>query len=142
MAVDHREALTALDRAYAGIEAAVADLTPTGLLTRTRCHGWLVVDLLFYLLVDAQRRLVALASPAPGPADRDHVSYWTGFAAEANDPAPAAWWIRRSASAFGDGAGVVALWRASTMEPLLERWHRGGCTERTRFVPCYGIDPL
>jgi hypothetical protein len=47
----------------------------------------------------------------PGPADRDHVSCWTGFAAEANDPPPAAWWIRRSASAFRDGAGVVALWR-------------------------------
>jgi Mycothiol maleylpyruvate isomerase N-terminal domain len=107
MAVDHREALTALDRAYAGIEEAVAELTPTGLLTRTRCHGWLVVDLLFHLLGDAQRRLVALVSPAPGPADRDHVSYRTGFAAEANTGA-GAWWIRRSASAFRDGAGVVA----------------------------------
>jgi hypothetical protein len=43
MVVDHKNAWTALDLAYAGIGEVVAGLTPTGLLTRTRCRGWLVV---------------------------------------------------------------------------------------------------
>src|SRR5205814_8994710 len=47
----------------------------------------------------------------PGPPDRDFVTYWTGFAAESDDPAAAAWWVRRSTAAFRDGTGVVALWQ-------------------------------
>jgi hypothetical protein len=70
-----------------------------------------VADVLFHLLCDAQRALVALAGPASGPPDRDFISYWTGFVAEADDPAPAAWWVRRSTAAFRDGTGVVTLWR-------------------------------
>jgi hypothetical protein len=110
MGVDHRTALAALERAYGGVGELAAGLTAADLLAFSRCHGWTVVDVLFHLLCDAQRTLVALASPVPGPADRDFVSYWSGFAAEADDPAPAAWWVRRSAAAFRDGTGVVALW--------------------------------
>ena len=47
----------------------------------SRCSGWLVADVLFHLLCDAQRALVALvalvalASPASGPPDRDFVKH-------------------------------------------------------------------
>ena len=34
----------------------------------------------FHVLGDAQRALVALASPVDGPADVDDVSYWRDFA--------------------------------------------------------------
>jgi uncharacterized protein (TIGR03083 family) len=111
MTVDYRTALAALDRAYRGVDELAAGLTGSDLLAFSRCHGWTVVDVLFHLLCDAQRALVALASPVPGPPDRDFVSYWTGFAAEADNPGPAAWWVRRSAAAFRDGTGVVALWQ-------------------------------
>jgi len=40
------------------------------------CLGWTVRDLVFHLLGDAQRALVAFATPATGPADRDAVTYW------------------------------------------------------------------
>jgi hypothetical protein len=112
--MEHRAALGALRRAYGGVTDVAAGLPPGDLLAFSRCRGWVIVDVLFHLLCDAQRALVALASPAPGPPDRDFVSYWAGFAAEAgdaDDPAPEVWWVRRSAAAFRDGTGVVMLWR-------------------------------
>jgi uncharacterized protein (TIGR03083 family) len=111
MAIDYRAALVAFERAYGGIGDLAVGLSRADLLAFSRCHGWVVADVLFHLLCDAQRALVALASPAPGPPDRDFVSYWTGFVTEADDSAPGAWRVRRSAAAFLDGTGVVALWQ-------------------------------
>ncbi len=108
--IDYRDAVDALDRAYGGISAVTERVSRHDLLAFTLCHGWVVADVLFHLLCDAQRALVALATPAPGPPDRDYVTYWSGFQAEAGDPTPAAWWVRRSASAFRDGTGAVTLW--------------------------------
>lgn len=111
MRIDFREAVDGLERAYGGISAVTERVSRHDLLAFTRCHGWVVADVLFHLLCDAQRALVALATPSPGPADRDYVTYWTGFEAESGDPTPAAWWVRRSAAAFRDGTGAVTLWR-------------------------------
>ena len=47
--------------------------------TPTRLPGWTVRDLIFHLTSDAQRALVALATPANGPPDTDAVSYWTAW---------------------------------------------------------------
>ncbi|MEV4810213.1 maleylpyruvate isomerase N-terminal domain-containing protein [Micromonospora avicenniae] len=101
----------ALAEAYQGITATVADRSDDDLQRPTRCRGWLVDDLLLHVLCDAQRALVALASPADGPADVDDVSYWraspwSGGDAEARHSR----WIRRSAAAFDRPAGVVQVW--------------------------------
>jgi hypothetical protein len=45
----------------------------------TRCAGWSVRDLVFHLLCDAQRALVALGTPADWPADTDSVDYWRSW---------------------------------------------------------------
>jgi Mycothiol maleylpyruvate isomerase N-terminal domain len=108
--IDFDEAVEALDRAYGGVSALTERVSRHDLLAFTRCHGWVVADVLFHVLCDAQRALVALATWDAGPPDRDYVTYWTGFAAEAGDPTPAAWWVRRSAAAFRDGTGAVTLW--------------------------------
>ncbi|MET8910317.1 maleylpyruvate isomerase N-terminal domain-containing protein [Micromonospora sp. NPDC004551] len=102
----------ALAQAYDGITAAVTPLDDAGLQRPTRCRGWLVADLLFHVLCDAQRALVALASPAPGPADVDDVSYWRAFTPGGDDEASVkhAWWARRSAAAFDRPSGVVRIW--------------------------------
>ncbi|MCW3840297.1 maleylpyruvate isomerase N-terminal domain-containing protein [Micromonospora yasonensis] len=71
--------------AYDGITAVVSGLDDADLQRPTRCRGWLVADLLFHVLCDAQRALVALASPAEGPADVDDVSYWRAFAGGSSD---------------------------------------------------------
>ena len=41
---------------------------------------------MFHLLSDAQRALVALATPAAAPADRDRVSYWTDAPGSPDQP--------------------------------------------------------
>jgi len=109
MGIDFLSALRAMERAYGAVSELATALKPHDLLAFSRCHGWVVADVLFHLLCDAQRALVALASPAPGPPDRDFVTYWSGFTAEASDP-QAVWWVRRSAAAFRDGTGIAALW--------------------------------
>ncbi|WP_319463530.1 maleylpyruvate isomerase N-terminal domain-containing protein [Micromonospora sp. RTP1Z1] len=101
----------ALRQAYDGITAVVSRLDDAALQTPTRCRGWLVADLLFHVLCDAQRALVALASPVDGPADVDDVSYWRSFPMGGDgDGAKHAWWARRSAAAFDRPSGVVRIW--------------------------------
>ena len=109
--VDCGEALTALGAAYGAVDELAGQLSRTDLLAFSRCRGWVVADVLFHLLCDAQRALVALASPVSGPPDKDFVSYWAGFAAESRDWVAGAWSVRQSAAAYRDGAGAVALWR-------------------------------
>ncbi|RGC68678.1 hypothetical protein C5N14_11835 [Micromonospora sp. MW-13] len=101
----------ALAQAYDGISSVVAPLDDAGLQRPTRCRVWLVADLLFHVLCDAQRALVALASPAPGPADVNDVSYWRAFN-PGDDEASVkhAWWAGRSAAAFDRPTGIVRLW--------------------------------
>jgi hypothetical protein len=111
MGIEYERAMDGLNSAYGSVTDLATRLSRSDLLAFSRCHGWSVVDVLFHLLCDAQRALVAFATPTELPADRDFVSYWTGFAAEASDPSPSAWWVRRSAAAFRDGTGVIALWQ-------------------------------
>ncbi|WP_262848166.1 maleylpyruvate isomerase N-terminal domain-containing protein [Mumia quercus] len=99
-----------LVEAYDGITQVVARLDDSDLQRPTRCHGWLVVDLLLHLVGDAQRAVAALDSPTDGPSDVDAVTYWKAFAAE-NDPAAAsAWAVRRAAAGFDRPTDVVQLW--------------------------------
>ncbi|MBY8873606.1 maleylpyruvate isomerase N-terminal domain-containing protein [Micromonospora sp. PLK6-60] len=100
----------ALAQAYDGIIRVVTDCDDTDLQRPTRCHGWVVADLLFHLLCDAQRALVALASPADGPPDTDDVSYWRSFPAGDDRDARHAWWARRSAAAFDRPTEIVRHW--------------------------------
>jgi uncharacterized protein (TIGR03083 family) len=98
----------ALAAAYGGITAVVSPLSGDDLLRPTRCRGWVVADLLFHVLCDAQRALVTFASPAPGPSDVDHVSYWQSFPSDPTDQN--AWLVRRSAAAFPTPGTIVTMW--------------------------------
>ncbi|MBM0233087.1 maleylpyruvate isomerase N-terminal domain-containing protein [Micromonospora sp. STR1_7] len=100
----------ALAQAYDGITTVVGGLDDAALQRATRCRGWLVADLLLHVLGDAQRALVALASPVDGPADLDDVSYWRGFPGAGDEDTRHAWWVRRSAAAFDRPTGIVRLW--------------------------------
>jgi hypothetical protein len=77
--------LAALRIAYSDIATIVASLEEEDSWLPTRCTGWVVRDLLVHLLGDVRRALVALATPAAGPADRDAVTWWTG-AEPTDDP--------------------------------------------------------
>jgi hypothetical protein len=66
-----------LGTAYRDVVAAVSDLDDSQEWLPTGCSGWSVRDLVFHLRGDAQRALVALATPAGGAPDTDAVSYWS-----------------------------------------------------------------
>ena len=67
----------ALSTAYRDVVAVLRDIGADEEWLPTGCAGWTVRDLLFHLRGDAQRALVALASPAGTAPDTDAVSYWT-----------------------------------------------------------------
>lgn len=70
--VDGYQVLDSSYRALLGVIEGVDDRTGWH---DTRCAGWTVRDLVHHVCSDAQRGLVALHTPAAGPADVDSVSY-------------------------------------------------------------------
>ncbi|WP_234342934.1 maleylpyruvate isomerase N-terminal domain-containing protein [Streptomyces fulvoviolaceus] len=65
-------------------------------------RGLGVRDLVFHCVGDAQRALVALHTPAPGPPDRDAVSHWRDWEPNPVGAANGRRWIRVSAGMFLD----------------------------------------
>ena len=72
-----------LEHAYGALATAVAAVDDDAAWSPTGCQGWCVRDLVHHLHADAVRALVALHSPAPGPADCDSVAYWRGWGVDA-----------------------------------------------------------
>jgi hypothetical protein len=70
------DVLEALRVAYADLADLAASVSEREAWLPTGCAGWVVRDLLLHLLSDAQRGLVALATPASREPDRDAVTYW------------------------------------------------------------------
>jgi hypothetical protein len=68
--------LDALDAAYGDLTRLFVSLDEAQSWKSTRCMGWVVRDLILHLLGDAQRGLVALATPANRDPDKDAVTYW------------------------------------------------------------------
>ncbi|MFE2459163.1 maleylpyruvate isomerase N-terminal domain-containing protein [Streptomyces sp. NPDC059402] len=66
--------------AYEALAGVVRPLGDEESWLPTGCTGWAVRDLMFHLLADARRALVALHTPAAAPPDRDAVTYWTDWA--------------------------------------------------------------
>ncbi|GAB7042355.1 MULTISPECIES: maleylpyruvate isomerase N-terminal domain-containing protein [Catenuloplanes] len=111
----------ALRAAYDGVTAVLSPLSPMELLAPTRCHGWTVADVVHHLTEDARRALVALATPADGPATRTFVTYWSPGPAPAPDwesaeraAAASAWAARRAASVAREPGLLVELWRSTS----------------------------
>lgn len=99
----HDPALSALRIAYSDLATIVSSIDEQGAWRPTRCTGWVVRDLLLHLLGDAQRGLVALATPASGPADRDAVTYWQDTTTVADPESRELRNVRAVASAWGLG---------------------------------------
>jgi len=68
-----------LGRAYGRLTETVQGLGTADFARETRCPGMPVGPLLVHLLYDAQRALIAFASPAVVEPNRDFVSYWRDF---------------------------------------------------------------
>ena len=111
---DLATARAGLAEAYAGVTAAVDELDDEALKAATRCDGWARHDLVFHLLCDAQRLLVALATATAAEPTTDAVDYWRPYGGDADDPWQAlahAQFVRLSAAAYSSPMVVVRHWR-------------------------------
>ena len=72
-------AAATLSATYRAVTDLVAGRTDRDFDRPTRCEGLAVGPLLFHLLLNAQRALMAFASPGDPHADRDFASYWEDF---------------------------------------------------------------
>jgi Mycothiol maleylpyruvate isomerase N-terminal domain len=104
-----------LIRLYAAEADAVRDRPETDFGRPTRTE-WTVRELLFHQLLDAQRTLVALASPADAgeEPDVDSVSYWRPFFPDSDWNAPHADFVRVAASAYSSGAVLLDHFTTTT----------------------------
>lgn len=104
-----------LAEVYAAQLAAVRDLPEADFARGTRT-AWTVRELLFHQLLDAQRTLVALASPAEPEEepDVDAVTYWRPFTPEAEWNDLHAAFVRVAASAYSSSAVLVDHYATTT----------------------------
>lgn len=77
--IESGRARAAMAASYQAVTDDVTKLDDDELARPSDCHGWSRGDLLFHMLLDAQRALVAFATPASGEADVDFISYWAPF---------------------------------------------------------------
>lgn len=97
-----------LSTAYRGVSAVLSSLTVEEGFEPSGCAGWTAVDLGFHLLSDARRALVALHTPADGPADTAAVDYWTAWRPPAPGDEEELWSTRIAASAHGGLVPIAA----------------------------------
>jgi hypothetical protein len=113
------DVLRLLTTAYRDLSAVLSDLTAEEGWQPTGCAGWAPVDLGFHLLSDARRALVALNTPAGGPADTDAVDYWTAWRPPAPGDEEELWSTRIAASVHGGLAGVAARYAETSSAVLV-----------------------
>ncbi|MEX5721188.1 maleylpyruvate isomerase N-terminal domain-containing protein [Geodermatophilus maliterrae] len=95
---------------YGALSAVVSDLAPEEGWQPSGCAGWAVLDLTLHLVDDARRGLVALATPAGGPATSDAVAYWRSWQPTADQDADVAWRTRVRASVAGGFPELAAVY--------------------------------
>jgi uncharacterized protein (TIGR03083 family) len=95
---------------YRAVTEDAGTLDEDELARPSRCRGWSRADLLFHMLLDAQRALVTFATPAAGEPDVDFISYWTPFRPGAEGYAAHARFVRRVASSYRSDLVIAKLW--------------------------------
>jgi len=72
-------------RSWAALRAAVAELPDDDFERPSGCTGWLVRDLVYHLVIDAQDVLITLATPVDTEPTRNAVTYWNLSGTSAGD---------------------------------------------------------
>ena len=103
-----------LSSAYGELSAVLSSLTVEEGFEPTGCAGWTAVDLGFHLLSDARRALVALHTPADGPADTTAVDYWTAWRPPEPGDEDELWSTRIAASAHGGLLPIAGRYAETT----------------------------
>jgi uncharacterized protein (TIGR03083 family) len=104
------ETTEALAAEYAALRGVISSLDEAQLEEASGCRGWTNADLIFHMLLDAQRALVAFNMPGDPPPDRDYVDYWKAWSAADPDAHAHARFVRISAAAHGDPKLICKRW--------------------------------
>ncbi|MFF0344148.1 maleylpyruvate isomerase N-terminal domain-containing protein [Kribbella sp. NPDC004875] len=99
-----------LGRTYGRLTETVQGLSDADFQRETRCPGMPVGPLLVHLLYDAQRALIAFASPAVAEPDRDFVTYWTDFPPQPEGDVDTSF-VRGVAASYRRPGLLVQHWR-------------------------------
>ncbi|WP_329006046.1 maleylpyruvate isomerase N-terminal domain-containing protein [Kribbella sp. NBC_00709] len=99
-----------LGRTYGRLTETVQGLSDADFYRETRCPGMPVGPLLVHLLYDAERALVAFASPAVVEPDRDFVTYWRDFPPRPEDQGDTSF-VRHVAGSYRKPGLLVQHWR-------------------------------
>jgi uncharacterized protein (TIGR03083 family) len=108
--IESERARAAMMASYQAVTDDAGKLDEDGLAQPSRCRGWSRGDLLFHMLLDAQRALVAFASPSPGEPDVDFVSYWAPFRPGSEGYDAHARFVRRVASSYRSDLVIAGQW--------------------------------
>lgn len=128
---------TTLGRTYGRVTETVHNLSDADFDRPTRCPGMPVGPLLVHLLYDAQRALIAFASPTTAAPDRDFVTYWQDFPPRAEgEPEPDTRFVRTVASAYRKPAVLVQHWRELSAAAV--RAAAVGVTDKHRRIETQG----
>jgi len=136
--IDGAAVLGALGETYAAVTAAVAHLPEEAFDRPTRCDGWSVRDVLFHMLLDPQRSLVAFASTTAAEPTTDFVSYWRPYRPGTAGAARTAEYVRRGSAAYLRVSDLVEDWRETSEAALraaaaaqMAGWARSQVVART-----------
>ncbi|MFC6160558.1 maleylpyruvate isomerase N-terminal domain-containing protein [Kribbella jiaozuonensis] len=97
-----------LGRTYGRLTETVQGLSDADFERETRCPGMPVGPLLVHLLYDAERALIAFASPAVVEPDRDFVTYWKDFPPQPDGDTS---FVRGIAASYRKPGQLVQHWR-------------------------------
>jgi uncharacterized protein (TIGR03083 family) len=92
-------------RSWAALCAAVEGLEGGQWARPSGCTGWLVQDLVFHLVIDAQDVLITLVTPTDAEPNMDAVTYWQPAELPTGVDAETAF-VRRGAAAYRDPDGL------------------------------------
>ncbi len=107
-----------LDASYGALLPLVTALDDESGWASTRCRAWTARDVVYHLLGDAQRALVALHTPASGDVDVDKVTYWRNWQPETLAADAGRRYTRIMASAWSQ-VGPLAELYAETARAVL-----------------------
>jgi uncharacterized protein (TIGR03083 family) len=99
-----------LGRTYGRLTETVQGLSDADFQRETRCPGMPVGPLLVHVLYDAQRALIAFASPATVEPDRDFVTYWQDFPPQPDGETDTSF-VRGVAASYRKPGLLVQHWR-------------------------------
>ncbi len=115
-----------LNSSYRAVLGVIDGLDDRTGWRNTRCAGWTVRDLVHHMWSDVQRALVALHTPAEGPADVDSVSYWRPWQPGTPGAEAGRRGTRIMASAWSSVEPIAALYAETARAVLVAGRGRAG----------------